>query len=239
MSDKRTASVLPLTRGKRGEVEVSSPFDEIQLPKRITSAIVPECLREDWASVDASAHMKDRMRRALYRAVVLGQSWREAAAAEGYRDGARDVYRAAQNHKLLPRGDKEEILNRQRALIALSSDELQRRLIENPGSFSNWTLAKIQGVSVDKISAAEQWNKPSPDPHGGSGTHTLAEFVQKFLENGGSATISYQPPDPVELATTVGPAPDSATDVEPGVIDVTPPPSQPVAADDDDEPEPW
>jgi hypothetical protein len=106
-----------------------------------------------WSQVEASP-LGDRMRRALRR-VAAGESFREAATAEGYGTHS-DVYRYARQYGLL--SVKSELLvDRCREVAGMGLAELARRLSEDPESFSVKELGVSTGIMLDKIAKAERW----------------------------------------------------------------------------------
>lgn len=97
------------------------------------------------------------MKRALQR-VVTGTPIREAAEAEGYASHA-DVHRYAKRFGLLEIGT-EQLMARQRRVVALGLEELERRLSEDPASVSTRDLVVSNGVGMDKIARRERWDRP-------------------------------------------------------------------------------
>ncbi len=157
--------------------------------KALTTLALPADLRDAWEAVVAGSHC-ERMTRALYR-VALGESYREAAKAEGYTDHA-DIWRLAKRYGLV-QAKKERILNGTRRVALLSNDELERRLVEKTDDISTRDLIVAGGVAQDKLSAAEGWGKPAT----GTDTGSLDALVAKMLERGATLELTVKTPDPV------------------------------------------
>jgi hypothetical protein len=100
------------------------------LPEHVA---IPHSLREAWSRVEASRH-GPRMKRALAR-VASGESYRQAADAEGYGDHMK-LYRLAKKYGLLG-AKKEQILAGSRRVALLANQELERRLLERPDHISD------------------------------------------------------------------------------------------------------
>ncbi len=153
----------------------------------MTTLALPEDLRKAWEAVIAGSHC-ERTTRALYR-VALGESYREAAKAEGYTDHA-DIWRLAKRYGLV-QAKKERILNGTRRVALLSNDELERRLVEQTDDISTRDLIVAGGVAQDKLAAAE---KKSGEE---SSTGSLDALVAKMIAAGMSLKITVKTPDPV------------------------------------------
>ena len=130
------------------------PMAEADLPAlpEARDDILPENT-EPWARIEASA-LGARMKRALRR-IACGETYREAAQAEGYATHS-DVYRMAQRYRLV-NATSERIVNRCRNVADLSLEELERRLTEDPGAFSAKELGITAGIATDKVAKKERW----------------------------------------------------------------------------------
>ena len=179
---------------------------------------IPRDLQEAWERAARADH-SEPMIRALYR-VALGESFRQAAEAEGYGDHA-GVWRVAKRHGLVD-SKKERLLNGQRRVATLATDELERRLVENPDEVSSRDLTVAAGVAIDKISAAENWSNADEDRSTNVG---LAALAQKIVEQGGTLELRVSPaaeraadaPEMEEIDVTPerGEAPVVASDLKP------------------------
>ncbi len=155
--------------------------------KAMTTLALPEELRAAWEAVIAGSHC-ERTTRALYH-VALGESYREAARAEGYSDHA-EIWRLATRYGLV-QAKKERILNGTRRVALLSNDELERRLVVETDDISTRDLIVAGGVAQDKIAAAEK--KTGEE----SSTGSLDALVKKLLAEGASLAITVKTPDPL------------------------------------------
>lgn len=79
------------------------------------------------------------------------------------------IYRASQNHKAARShltelalrhglvGPTTRLLSQHRRVAAIASEEIERRLIENPEELSTSELNFIGGTSTDKLAKFERW----------------------------------------------------------------------------------
>ncbi len=131
------------------------------------------------------------MKRALAR-VASGESYRQAAAAEGYEDHA-EVWRLAKRYGLLG-AKKAQILAGSRRVALLANEELERRLVEKTDEISDRDLTVMGGVAQDKLAAAERKSGAE------SSTGSLDALVAKMLDAGMSLKIEVKTPDPLRGA---------------------------------------
>ncbi len=159
-------------------------------PDTLDEITIPDELRDAWARVEASNHVSP-MKRALAR-VASGESYRQAAAAEGYEDHA-EVWRLAKRYGLLG-AKKAQILAGSRRVALLANEELERRLVEKTDEISDRDLTVMGGVAMDKLAVAERKSGEE------SSTGSLDALVAKLLESGASLEIQVKTPDPLREA---------------------------------------
>jgi len=148
---------------------------ETMLP--VSTSVLPRN-EAGWALAEASA-LGARMKAALFR-VACGESYREAAQAEGYATHP-DVYRMAQRYGIVS-ATSERVAGRCLNVADLSLDELERRLTEAPEQFAPKELGVIAGIATDKIAKKERWGLVSDRPEGGmSALEQLADAASKGL----------------------------------------------------------
>ena len=148
--------------------------------------ILPENT-ESWTKIEASA-LGDRMKRALRR-VASGETYREAAQAEGYATHS-DVYRMAQRYRLV-NATSERIVNRCRNVADLSLEELERRLTEDPGAFSAKELGITAGIATDKVAKKERWGLS--DDESSRRESPFEQLARAAMEGKISMDITVQP----------------------------------------------
>ena len=166
----------------------SDPSDaDADLIALLDELAIPEEMREAWTRVEASDHVQP-MKRALAR-VASGESYRRAAAAEGYEDHA-EVWRLTTKFGLIG-AKKSRILAGSQNVALLANEELERRLTEKPDEISDRDLTVMGGVAQDKIAAAERKSGEEPSTGG------LGELVKKLLDAGASLEIQVKTPDPM------------------------------------------
>jgi len=143
-----------------------------------------------WARIAAS-DLSDRMKRALRR-VAAGESYREAAEAEGYASHT-DLYRYARRFGLLT-VTSARLVEAHRRNALLAAEELGRRLEEAPQAFKAGELNFITGTSTDKVSRYEGWDSRRPEaPSYASALEQLAETLAK---SGTRLEIKVEPSSP-------------------------------------------
>ncbi len=125
-----------------------------------------------------ASNVGDRMKRALRR-VASGESFREAAQAEGYQTHS-DVYRYARQYGLLNVRD-ELLIDGCRRVTGMSLAELERRLAEDPEGFSVKELGVTTGILLDKIAKKERWGL---EPKGGAGALDVLERLADRVARG-------------------------------------------------------
>ena len=133
------------------------------------------------------------MKRALRR-VAVGESFREAAKAEQYGTHS-DIYRAARKFGLISI-TKEKLVGRFRRVSDLSFEELEQRLIDDPGSFSHQQLGVVGGIAADKVAKAERWGQ---EPTGGGDAIAKLEQIGAALAGQGlRLDVSLRPSEPAQ-----------------------------------------
>ena len=165
--------------------------------------ILPELAEQNaqaLARFEAS-NVGDRMKRALRR-VASGESFREAAQAEGYKTHS-DVYRYARQYGLLNVRD-EVLIVRCRRVTGMGLAELERRLAEDPEGFSVKELGVTTGILLDKIAKKERWGL---EPKEGAGALDVLERLAERVARGEVE---------LKLEVTRRDASEEAVDVTPG-----------------------
>ncbi len=168
---------------------------------------VPEILPRNeraWERVKASS-LGERMKRALRR-VATGESYREAAQAEGYGTHS-EIYRNAKRYGLSS-ATSERIVERCRNVADLSLQELERRLAADPEAFSTKELDITAGIMTDKIAKRERWG--TVEDHGSSEDSPLLQLARAVAEGKLGARLEVhprpeRPEDLVEAIYTVEP----------------------------------
>ena len=128
------------------------------------------------------------MKRALQR-VAAGESYRDAAEAEGYATHT-DVYRHARHYGLATITSARLVeAHRKNALLA--AEELGRRLEEKPQAFKAGELNFITGTSTDKVSRYEGWD--SSRIEGTSYVSALDRLAEALAKSGTRLEIKVEP----------------------------------------------
>ncbi len=149
---------------------------------------IPAELREAWERAVSFGH-NEQLTRALYR-VALGESYRDAAEAEGYEDH-KQVWRAAKRHGLV-QAKKEKILDGTRRIALLANGELERRLVEKADDVATRDLIVASGVAQDKLAAAENWSKSADKSAYGTG---LERVIQQAIDAGATFKLEVTGPE--------------------------------------------
>jgi hypothetical protein len=136
-----------------------------------------------WERIQQSS-LGPRMKRALGR-IAAGQSYREAAKAEGYASHS-EIVRAARRYGLQS-VTTERLVDRVRRVADMSLEELERRLEADPASFTTKELGITSGIMIDKVSKRERWSVD--DVAGGRGSPMLQQIAEKLLRDGGKLEL--------------------------------------------------
>ncbi len=148
-----------------------------------------------------ASNVGDHMKRALRR-VASGESFREAAQAEGYKTHS-DVYRYARQCGLLNVRD-EVLIVRCRRVTGLGLAELERRLAEDPEGFSVKELGVTNGILLDKIAKKERWGL---EPKEGAGALDVLERLAERVARGElSLELKVSRDNPAERTIDVTPS---------------------------------
>ncbi len=148
-----------------------------------------------------ASNVGDRTKRALHR-VASGESFREAAQAEGYKTHS-DVYRYARQYGLLNVKD-EVLIDGCRRVTGMGLAELERRLVEDPEGFSVKELGVTTGILLDKIAKKERWGL---EPKEGAGALDVLERLADRVAKGElELELRVSRPNASEEAVDVTPA---------------------------------
>lgn len=148
-----------------------------------------------------ASNVGDRMKRALRR-VASGESFREAAQAEGYKTHS-DVYRYARQCGLLSVKD-ELLIDGCRRVTGMGLAELERRLAEDPEGFSVKELGVTTGILLDKIAKKERWGL---EPKEGAGAlDVLERLADRVVRGELELELRVSRPDAAERAIDVTPS---------------------------------
>ena len=164
---------------------------DLVLPEDLSQAAVPPEAEEGWQKL-CSSRSGPKMRRAVYRAIALHTPWREAARIEGV--DHMDAWRTARRHGLTSRS-KQSLLDGLSRVASLTLEEIESRLLENPGDIDIKQLAVINGIATDKL--AREWEKRgAPTAY----TSLLDQLADK-LKDGSSVKLelSIQGPDTIDV----------------------------------------
>ena len=163
---------------------------------------LPAELEDKWKLVEQKVQ-SDRLKRALRR-VVAGESYREAAFAEGYADH-KPVFRAARAFGLAEWASKTDRLIRDfRQISHEANSELLRRLHEDPEKIPTRELTVMSGVSADKIRDYERWSKAG-DRDGGGLASALARIAKQVADGEIDLKLELAPGCPARNAIDVTP----------------------------------
>ena len=159
-----------------------------------TAVALPEIAEEHadaWAKVEAGP-LPDQMKRAM-RWILAGESCRRAAELVDYKSWT-GVWRAAREYGLAAI-HSDRIISSARRVANLSGEELEHRLVENPGKFSDRDLVVANGVAIDKIAKRERWDKEEPKANSLAAFDAIAE---KLAKTGGrlTVTVAVEQPEP-------------------------------------------
>ncbi len=164
--------------------------------------IPPEAAEQNAKAVTRieASNVGDHMKRALRR-VASGESFREAAQAEGYKTHS-DVYRYARQCGLLSVKD-ELLIDGCRRVTGMSLAELERRLVEDPEGFSVKELGVTTGILLDKIAKKERWGL---EPKDGAGALDVLERLAERVARGElSLELKVSRDNPAERTIDVAP----------------------------------
>ncbi len=168
---------------------------------------LPEAAEQNAKAVTQieASNVGDHMKRALRR-VASGESFREAAQAEGYKTHS-DVYRYARQYGLLNVKD-ELLIDGCRRVSGMGLAELERRLAEDPEGFSVKELGVTTGILLDKIAKKERWGL---EPKEGAGALDVLERLADRVAKGElELELRVSRPDPADRAIDVTPEPEPA-----------------------------
>jgi hypothetical protein len=153
---------------------------------------------EAWARIEES-RLSARMKRALNR-IAAGESYRDAAEAEGYATHS-DVYRYARQFGLST-VTSARLVEAHRKNALLAADELGRRLEDTPESFKAAELNFITGTATDKVSRYEGWDSRRPESP--SYASALERFAETLAKTGARLEITVEPrPDRADAAAVI------------------------------------
>ncbi len=166
------------------------------------SDIPPEAAEQNAQALTRieASNVGDRMKRALRR-VASGESFREAAQAEGYQTHS-DVYRYARQYGLLNVKD-ELLIDGCRRVTGMGLAELERRLVEDPESFSVKELGVTTGILLDKIAKKERWGLEPKE--GASALDVLERLADRVVRGELELELRVSRPDAAERAIDVTP----------------------------------
>ena len=180
-------------------------MDEIETSSEVVLAEIEQAvLPSNAAGLEEAEKSKlgDRMKRAM-RHVACGMSAQEASAAVGYANRT-EVGRVSKRFNICSH-TSERIVARIKDVAALSMEELESRLTEDPKQFAPKELAVVAGIATDKIAKKERWGMADDRPEGHmSALEQLADAAAKGL---------------ISMDIQVRPAPSAAQLLEPSVDD--------------------
>jgi len=172
--------------------------------------------------------------KAALHAVLDGVPYRDAAREVGLASH-QDLHRAAKRLGLLEVHTKQLVAQCQR-LADLSSSELERRLVEDPGSIGTKDLSVINGIALDKVANYEGWRHRNHDA-----ASLASQAVDRLAALEGKLTMSVvverTPPVEREVTGTLSQAPvellvrevgdDYVAIPAPGAVRAPPTPAEP------------
>lgn len=148
----------------------------------IRQAPVPKHLAKCWADMVASRARPSTLR-TVYRVVVLDQPWRAAAQEEGVEH--KQAWRLARRFGLVGRKDRDLTIRQTQRIVDLAAEELEERLLQEPGKVGDKELNAVWGTGMDKL--ARHWERRQESPDYVSALDRLAQQLE-----GGSGTVTLQ-----------------------------------------------
>ena len=148
------------------------------------------------------SRLGDRMKRAL-RHIASGMSYREAAAAEGYATWS-DVWRYANRFGLIDL-TTGRLIGGCRRVARLSNDELEERLVNDPGEVSTRDLIVANGVALDKLAKKERWGS---ELEGATSLDILERLAERVAKGELELELKVSRPDEADRAIDVTPEPE-------------------------------
>ena len=174
-----------------------APFADEELPP------IDPRNADAWEQIEASK-LGPRMRRALQRYAGGKCSLRDAAAAEDYKSWT-GVWKHANRFGLLDlRSDS--LMQGYRHIAHLTSEVIEERLLEDPGSVSVRDAAIVSGIAVDKVDRFESRQKVVE----GGFMDRRKEISGRLIESGASLEVTVKGADPALNAIDVTPGGDTA-----------------------------
>ncbi len=176
-------------------IDKALPADPGCLPE------VAESNAKALARLEAS-NVGDRMRRAL-RHIASGMSYREASATEGYASWS-DVWRYANRFGLIDL-TTGRLIGGCRRVARLSNDELEERLVNDPGEVSTRDLIVANGVALDKLAKKERWGS---ELEGATSLDILERLAERVAKGELELELKVSRPDEADRAIDVTPEPE-------------------------------
>jgi len=208
---RRPGRPRKIDRAEADASDVDAPLEV----GRIRTAPVPLEIRDAWKRMLKKSTLSNAMLRAVYRAAVLGDSWKRAAKVEGVTmqsvwDNARRYGLAGRNRRLAKDGFDR--------IVGLSQDLIEERLTAKKPDIKTKDVAIVLGI------AAEHATKLTQDEEA---TSTYAGFLDRLaqsIEAGGTVALSLTVTRPEHPTGTPSALPEECRGAETlEVFRVTPP----------------